>query len=163
VSSHRHPSEILRGDPWRATVPTWRGTYRLCTGPCNLESLFYPLRSHQKCNHNRGQRRPTDSRSKRSPRPPATTASSGKALPTPSSSKEGTGPGGKAAAIRADERGFGTPVLFSPTGRLLGRTRVFRCPATCGCLRDSREGKHCPLPRVVGRGCQEARGWAEGR
>lgn len=91
VSSHRHPSAIQRRGPRRTAVPTWRGTYRLCTGPCNLSSPLYPLHSHQKCNHNRGQCRPTAPRRKKSPRPPATGASSGKAFPTPSSSPGGKG------------------------------------------------------------------------
>lgn len=91
VSSHRRPSAIQRRGARRAAVPSRRGTYRLYTGPCNLSSPLYRLRSHRKCNHNRGQRRPTDPRRKQSPRPPATRASSGKAFSTPSSSPGGKG------------------------------------------------------------------------
>lgn len=149
VSSHRQPSEMQRGSPPHATVPTWRGTYRLYKGPCSLSSPLYPLRSHQKCSHNRVQRRPKAPRRKQSPRPPATQASSGEAFSTPSSSPGGKGRDGTGrwrrprSALMCGAKGTGAPL---PAGRLLSDPGVFRCPETCGCRRDSREGKKCLLP-----------------
>lgn len=104
------------------------GTHRLCTGPCSPASPPHPLRSHRKCIHSRGQRRPLVPRRGQPPWPPATRASPGKASPAPSSSR------GRAPV----------PVPAEGSSARL----ALRCPGTWGAA-GRREGRAtCPPARA---------------
>lgn len=154
------------GAPRAAAVPSPRRTYRLYTGPCNRSRPLCRLRSHRKCSHNRGQRRPAAPRRTQSPGPPATRASSGEASAAPSSS-----PGGKggAAAGRPGVRGprgcarRGGPALLCARGGSSAGPRRSGVRRHAGAVGTAERARTACSPPVAERSWQGARGWAEGR